>query len=113
MIRFSFLVLFFFSSLCKVQSQQVYTLQQCIDSALANNIPVKQAGLRAEEAQVNWKQARMNLLPDLNASISHGVNSGRSIDPFTNTYVNQAINYATYGLGSPCPELFGLVIVAL
>lgn len=78
-------------------AQPHYTLQQCIDTALAKNIGVKQNGLLAEAAEVNMKQARANLLPDLNASMDHGINTGRSIDPFTNGYVNQSINYASYG----------------
>jgi outer membrane protein len=110
MIRFSFLVLLSFSIISNVHAQRSYTLQQCIDTALANNIPVKQAELRAEEAQVNWKQARMNLLPDLNASISHGVNSGRSIDPFTNTYVTQSVNRANYGISSGVVVFNGMTL---
>jgi outer membrane protein len=46
------------------------------------------------------KQARANLLPDLGATINHGVNQGRSIDPFTNQFVDQTVNYAGYGLNS-------------
>lgn len=83
----------------KIFSQQ-YTLQQCIDSALANNIPVKQSALLVDIAHVNWNQARSNQLPNLNANVSHGINQGRSIDPFTNTYVNNSINYADYSVGS-------------
>lgn len=81
-------------------SAQRFSLQQCIDTALAKNIPVKQSGLAAETAEVNLKQARANLLPDLNAVLNHGLNQGRSIDPFTNAYVNQSVNYASYGLSS-------------
>lgn len=82
------------------QATYKYSLQQCIDTALANNIQVKQAGLQAEAANLNRKQARANMLPDAAAGITHGTNRGRSIDPFTNTYVNQAINYANYGINS-------------
>lgn len=79
---------------------QRFTLQQCIDTALAKNFQVKQSSLLSEVAGVNLRQARANLLPDLNVNINHGINQGRSIDPFTNTFVNQSINYASYGLSS-------------
>ena len=82
------------------QPSYKFNLEQCIDTALANNIQVKQSGLLSEAQEVNLKQARANLLPDLNASMNHGINQGRSIDPFTNTYVNQSVNYASYALGS-------------
>jgi outer membrane protein len=83
-----------------VVAQPHYTLQQCIDTALAKNIGVKQTSLLAEAAAVNMKQAKANLLPDLNATLNHGINQGRSIDPFTNTYVDQSINFASYGASS-------------
>lgn len=100
--RFIFLFLMALAVQLRVAAQPSYkfNLQQCIDTALANNIGVKQTGLLTEAQEINLKQARANLLPDLNASMSHGINQGRSIDPFTNTYVNQAINYASYSLGS-------------
>ena len=92
-----FFVLFvFFNS----AHSQTYSLQQCIDSALKNNIPVKQSALDMETARVNWKQAKTNVLPNLGMDISHGLNTGRSIDPFTNTYVNQSVNRASYGASS-------------
>ena len=94
---FGSLILFFQTTLV---AQPHFTLQQCIDTALTRNITVKQNGLLAEAAHVNMKQARANLLPDLNASMDHGVNTGRSIDPFTNQYVNQSVNYASYGANS-------------
>ena len=79
---------------------QTYSLQQAIDTAIANNIPVKQSNLLMQAAGVNWKQARLNRLPDLNSDINHGINQGRSIDPFTNSPVTQQINYANYGISS-------------
>lgn len=90
--------LFFF--LCLHATAQRYNLQQCIDTALAKNIAVKQSGLLAETAEINLKQTRANLLPDLVLAFNHGINQGRSIDPFTNTYVNQSVNYAGYGVTS-------------
>ena len=79
---------------------QKLTLQQCIDLAIKNNIQVRQSSLAMESADINRKQARYNLLPDLNANIGHGINQGRSIDPFTNQYATQQINYAGYGVNS-------------
>ena len=101
---------FFLLTAISATAQHTLTLQQCIDSSLAHNIPVKQYELLAQSAQVNWKQARMNLLPDLNANISHGLNSGRSIDPFTNTYVTQSVNTATYGMNSGLTVFNGLTL---
>ncbi|HWJ28505.1 MAG TPA: TolC family protein, partial [Flavisolibacter sp.] len=95
----SFTFLFsFISVICQGQSN--YTLQQCIDTALANNIPAKQKQLLSESAQVDLRQARSNQLPNVLADVYHGASQGKSIDPNSNTYVNQNLNYANYEVNS-------------
>lgn len=79
---------------------QTYTLEQCIDTAVANYIPVRQSGLLVENAEVAWRQSRANILPYVSADIFHGIYQGRSIDPFSNTYVNQNLNSANYQLNT-------------
>ena len=81
-------------------SAQKFNLQQAIDTAIANNILVRQNNLLMQREAVNWNQARLNRLPDLNANVNHGMSQGRSIDPFSNDFVNQQINYANYGINS-------------
>lgn len=92
-----FFVFLFFSF---TASSQTWTLQQCIDTAVKNNIPVQRAGLQTQAAEVNWQQSKTNLLPDLSADLSHSLYSGRSIDPSTNSYVSQNTNGASYGVSS-------------
>jgi outer membrane protein len=94
----SFFIFLFFSFIANAQN--TWTLQQCIDTALKNNIPVQRAGLQTQAAEVNWRQSKSNLLPDLSADLSHSFYSGRSIDPSTNSYVSQNNNGASYGLSS-------------
>lgn len=79
---------------------KVLTLQQCVETGLSKNLDVLKAGLQMETGKINWNQARLNMLPDLNASATNGINQGRSIDPFTNSYINQEVNYANYGVSS-------------
>jgi outer membrane protein len=76
------------------------TLKQCVDAAINNNLLVKQSDLQMQAAAVNLKQAKENLVPDLFANINHGLNQGRSIDPFTNGYINQQITFGTYTISS-------------
>ncbi len=91
-------------------SQPTYTLQQCIEIAIANNLEVKRSELQVQTASVNLSQAKSNLLPDLSANVNHGTNQGRSIDPFTNSYVNQNVNYANYSLNSGIVLFNGLIL---
>lgn len=76
------------------------TLQQCVETGITNNLDVQQNNLRMQSDEINWKQAKLDQLPDLNGTANHGMNQGRSIDPFTNGYINQNVNYANYGLST-------------
>ncbi len=80
--------------------QHKMTLQQAVTTAITNNIEAKQSNLQVETAEANLRQTRANLLPDLFGNLSHGINQGRSIDPFSNSYLNQQVKYANYSLSS-------------
>ncbi len=84
----------------KFAAAQKFTLQQCIDTAVAANLQVQQNKLLADNAGINLKQARANRLPTLGAGINHGISQGRSIDPSTNGYINQSFQYAGYNASS-------------
>ncbi|MEO6229452.1 MAG: TolC family protein [Ferruginibacter sp.] len=68
------------------------TLQKSIETALANSIPAQQSQLTMNSAEINYKQAKYNRLPSVEGSFNYGMNSGRSIDPFTNGYINQQLS---------------------
>ena len=85
-------------------------LQKAVETAIKNNLEVKQSDLRMQTAGVNWRQAKANLFPSLQGFANHGINQGRSIDPFTNSFVNQSINFAGYGLNTSLVIFNGLAI---
>lgn len=101
-----FLILLAFASSIKIYAQDppsisnIYTLQQCVEIAFKNNADVKQAELLAESARINYNQSKTNMLPSLNAGISHTAYNGRSINPYTNSYINEQNNAASYQLTS-------------
>lgn len=84
----------------QTNNQQRLSLKQCVDAAITNNLLVRQSDLQMQAASVNLSQAKQNVLPDLFGNLGHGFNQGRSIDPFTNSYINQQIIYANYSLSS-------------
>lgn len=73
------------------QQKQAWTLQQCVDYALQNNIQVLQASINVEINEVNLLQSRANVLPNLNATASHQYNFGQTIDRFTNQFANDKV----------------------
>lgn len=93
-----FFALFFPLTLAAQKNEK--TLQQCIDLALANNINVKQQKLAADAASVNLTQAKNNLLPGVNGSYEYGLNQGRTVNPLTNSYINQQLTYSAPGLNA-------------
>ncbi|WP_154657129.1 TolC family protein [Hugenholtzia roseola] len=89
------LVLVGFSNLLSAQNEttlpKTWTLQACLDYALENNLQVQQNNLTIESNRSTLKQAQLDRLPSLNANISHFYNFGRSLNPFTNQFINQQI----------------------
>src|SRR5690606_11875855 len=78
--------------------QIVYSLSDCIEIAIENNLDLKSSTLRAESSEVNFKQAKADMLPNLNGNYNLGVTNGRSIDPFTNDYINRQLTFSNAGL---------------
>jgi outer membrane protein len=79
-------------------STTIYTLQDCIDILIENNLDLKIKELRAASSEVNFKENRNKMLPSLNMNYNLGINNGRSIDPFTNSFVSQGLTFSNAGL---------------
>lgn len=78
-----------------------WTLQECIQYAMRNNLQIKQRQLTQESANIALKQSKAERLPNLSGSAGHNYNIGRSIDPFTNQVVeNQLVRSNSFGLNS-------------
>lgn len=76
----------------KSQENKIWTLKECIDYALQNNLNVKRSLLSVENSQIGLTQSMLQMLPTLNGGSSFGYNWGRSIDPTTNLFLTQRIN---------------------
>jgi len=70
-----------------ISAQNVnWTLRQCIDSGIANNLSIRQSVNAIELNRINLKQSRNNLLPAINGSVTEGLSVGRMISPVTEQY---------------------------
>jgi len=81
-------------------SGQSLTLQQCVDIAIKNNTVVKTAQFTMESDKAIYQQAIGNMLPFASASIYHQKYNGRSINPYTNTPINEGNTTAQYSLSA-------------
>ncbi len=86
-------------------AQKVWTLQDCINHAIENNIQIKQYLLRVESASDDVLQSRLNMLPNLNGYVSHGWNWGQAVDRFTNQFATERVQSNNF-YGSSSLTLF-------
>jgi outer membrane protein len=68
----------------KAQSQKKWTLQECVQYALDNNISIQQSELDLKAVDADKLSAIGNMLPSLSASSSLSENTGLSFNPLTN-----------------------------
>jgi outer membrane protein len=57
---------------------QKWTLRQCIDYAVENNIEIRQTALNVENAEIELNSAQNSRLPNLNASVGESFSFGRT-----------------------------------
>lgn len=65
-------------------TQKVWTLQECLEYAMENNIQVRQSALRVETNKNNLESAKWDYAPSVNGSANYSWNFGLNIDPVTN-----------------------------
>jgi outer membrane protein len=82
------------------QAQQKYSLQQCVSIALENNLQLRQLMLQVQTGQNNLELSQWQRYPTLNFNGSQGLQSGRNIDPFTNQFVEQTVNFSSFQLNT-------------
>jgi outer membrane protein len=79
-------IIFMFSAQV-LHAQNLWSLQECIDYALENNIQIKQQGLNTQYNENMVHQAKSDRLPNLNAGASNNYSFGRSLNN-DNVYEN-------------------------
>lgn len=80
--------------------EKTWSLTDCINYAITNNISVKKTQLNQQIASVNHHQARSNRLPNVGANASANVNNGSVINQITNDRVNQTTFTNSFGISA-------------
>ena len=73
--------------ICNTHAQKEWTLEECILYAHQNNLQIKRQELTSNMSETNYKQSKLNVLPNLNLGASKNLNYGRAVDPYTNDYI--------------------------
>lgn len=93
----------------KITAQEKkWTLEDCINYAIANNINLQRQKLLTESAEVNYLKAKLDVLPNLNMGSDANVGFGRSVNPVTNIITSKQNFGNSFSLSSTVDLFNGL-----
>nr|WP_299386369.1 TolC family protein [Allomuricauda sp.] len=78
-------------------SQKTWSLDDCVDYAIAHNLQVQSTSYSEDSSRESYRQSIRDLLPNVNGFADYRIQFGRSEDPNTNDFVNTQFfrnNYA-------------------
>lgn len=101
----AFVLLLGFNSLAQTKK---WTIQECVEYALKNNISIKQSELDLQSTAIDKKAALGSFLPNLNAGASHSWNIGLNQNITTGLLENQTIQFTSASLNSSVDIYNGL-----
>ncbi len=88
-------------------ADEPWSLQQCVDYALANNISIKSALNQIDQAEVDVTSAKDAFLPTVTGSADQSFSFGRGLTA-ENTYANRNTSNFNWGVGLSLPLFQGL-----
>jgi outer membrane protein len=87
-----------------------WTLKQCVDYALSNNLSVQRSLYNVETSEVDLRQAKFSRLPTVNGNVQYGYSWGRGLDPVSNSFVSQEIRSSNLSGNASLPIFNGFRI---
>ncbi len=84
----------------KYSNKQLWTMLECIQYALDNNLQVAEAELNKKFDELLLEENKNKQYPDLNGDIYAGKSFGRNIDPATNVFTTKNFNYGILDFNS-------------
>lgn len=91
-------ILLIAGTIATVNAQKKWTLKECVDYALENNISIKQSDLNRRNSEIDKSDAIGSFLPTINASASHSWNIGLNQNITTGILENQTTQNTSAGL---------------
>jgi outer membrane protein len=88
--------------------KKVWSLEECVNYAIENNIQIKQQSIQTEVQKNSLDLAKFQLLPNLNGQASHGYTFGRALDQNSYLFYNQTLKSDYFYLGGSMPVFNGL-----
>ncbi len=82
------------------QNPETWKLDQCISYALVNNLQINESELNTRLTSLTLEETKASRYPTLNIDVNNGKRFGRSIDPYTNQFSNNTLNYNSLNAAS-------------
>jgi outer membrane protein len=93
-----------------VPAGRLWSLKECIDYALANNLTVQRSQYTVESSRVDVRQSQWGRVPSVTGSASYGYSWGRGLDPVSNSFISQEITSSNLGAQASLPLINGFSI---
>ncbi len=102
MVRYKYFIASLLTACMMIQaySQDVWTLEECIQYAHNNNLQVKRQAIQVRLAESNFLYAKAQVLPTANAFANYTFNKGRAPNYDTYEYVDQAFEDGNVGISA-------------
>ena len=101
-------LLFFVQTTQFAMAQKSWTLADCINQALQNNISIQQQSLQNKSAKADVLQSKMAALPSINAQVNNNWQTGFNINPKTNLpEENLTFQTNSFGVSASMPLFNG------
>jgi len=94
----------------RAQETKKWTLKECVDVALENNLRIKRSVYAVESSRANLLQSKGQFLPTINANASYQKNYGRALNPTTNLFVDRNSTAISPSITGNLPLFQGLRI---
>lgn len=89
---------FLFSSFISFGQSKKWTLDECVNYAIKNNITIKQSELDKQSSEISKKDAFGKFLPTVNGQASHSWNIGLNQNITTGLLENQTTQFTSAGI---------------
>jgi outer membrane protein len=99
-IKFAAIIFVLFLGLLSQAQSKKWTLEECVNYAIKNNISIKQSELDVKSAAIEKSVAVGNFLPSFNINGSHSWNIGLNQNITTGLLENQTTQFTSAGISS-------------
>lgn len=99
LLKYSLVVLVLLSN-TSVFAQKKWTLEECINQALQNNIQIKRSVYTSEMAKSDYVKSYADITPTVNAYGGHGISKGLGYNYYQSKYEDRKVESGSFGITS-------------